>query len=79
MPDLKELLRYMAEQLVDSPEEIGITERESGGELTIELRVAPGDIGKVIGRGGGTAKDLRTIVRSAAPMGKRVNVEIVDH
>ena len=68
----------MAEQLVDNPAEVSVTERESGGDLTLELRVAPGDMGKVIGRGGGVAKDLRTVVRAAAPMGKRVNVDIVD-
>ncbi|MDR0292864.1 MAG: KH domain-containing protein [Oscillospiraceae bacterium] len=75
---MKELLLYMARQLVDKPEEVSVTERESGGELVLELRVAPGDVGKVIGRGGGIAKDLRAIVRSSAPVGKRVNVEIVD-
>ncbi len=75
---MKDLLRYMVEQLVETPEEVSVTERESGGELVLELRVAPGDMGKVIGRGGGVAKDLRTVVRSAAPAGKRVNVEIVD-
>lgn len=75
---MKDLLRYMVEQLVENPEEVSVTERDSGGELVLELRVAPGDMGKVIGRGGGVAKDLRTVVRSAAPAGKRVNVEIVD-
>jgi hypothetical protein len=78
MAELKDLLQYMAEQLVEKPDEVEVAEREAGGELTLELRVAPGDVGKVIGRGGGVAKDLRTVVRSAAPMGKKVNVEIID-
>ena len=72
------MLQYMAEQLVEKPDEVSVTERESASELVLELRVAPGDVGKVIGRGGGVAKDLRSIVRASAPMGKRVNVEIVD-
>jgi hypothetical protein len=78
MAELKELLLYMTRQLVERPDEAEVTERETNGELVLELRVAPGDVGKVIGRGGGVAKDLRTVVRSAAPMGKRVNIEIVD-
>jgi predicted RNA-binding protein YlqC (UPF0109 family) len=78
MADLKELLLYMAQQLVDKPDEVSVSEREGGGGLTLELRVAQGDVGKVIGRGGGVAKDLRSVVRASAPMGKRVNVEIVD-
>jgi len=75
---LKDLLQYMAEQLVTKPEEVSVTESESGGETKLELRVGQGDMGKVIGRGGSIAKDLRYIVRAAAPQGKRVNVEIVD-
>jgi len=78
MADLKELLLYMARQLVEKPDEVSVSERENGSELTLELRVAQGDVGKVIGRGGGVAKDLRSVVRASAPMGKRVNVEIVD-
>jgi hypothetical protein len=78
MADLKELLLFTAKSLVEKPDEVEVAERDSGGELTLELRVAPGDVGKVIGRGGGIAKDLRSVVRAAAPMGKRVNVEIID-
>jgi hypothetical protein len=78
MADLRNLLQYMAEQLVEQPGEVRVTERESGGELILELRVAQGDVGKVIGRGGGIAKDLRSVVRSSAPMGKRVSIEIID-
>jgi hypothetical protein len=68
----------MAQHLVESPGEVSVNERETGGELVLELRVAQGDVGKVIGRGGGIAKDLRSVVRSVAPVGKRVSVEIVD-
>ncbi|MDR1668795.1 MAG: KH domain-containing protein [Oscillospiraceae bacterium] len=75
---MKDLLRYMAEQLVEQKDEVSVTERETGGELFLELRVAQSDMGKVIGRGGGIAKDLRTVVRSAAPAGKRVSVDIID-
>jgi hypothetical protein len=75
---MKDLLQYMAEQLVSKPDEVTVAESEVGGETRLELRVGQGDMGKVIGRGGSVAKDLRYIVRAAAPQGKRVNVEIID-
>ena len=75
---MKDLLQYMAEQLVNKPDEVTVAESEVGGETRLELRVGQGDMGKVIGRGGSVAKDLRYIVRAAAPQGKRVNVEIID-
>ncbi len=74
---MKELLLYMAQNLVDHPEAVTVTELE-GEETTLELRVAPEDMGKVIGRQGRIAKEIRTIVKSVAQRrGQHVNVEII--
>ena len=75
---MKELLLYMAKNLVDHPEAVTVTEIE--GETTVyELRVAPEDMGKVIGRQGRIAKEIRTVVKSVAQrIGRKVSVEIVD-
>jgi predicted RNA-binding protein YlqC (UPF0109 family) len=74
---MKELLLYMAQNLVDHPEEVSVTEI-TGEETTLELRVAPEDMGKVIGRQGRIAKEIRTIIKSVAQRkGQRVNVEII--
>ena len=75
---MKELLLYMAKNLVDSPDSVSVTEIE--GETTVlELRVAPEDMGKLMGRQGRIAKEIRTIVKSVAQRsGQKVSVEIVD-
>ena len=75
---MKELLLYMAKNLVDDPDAVTVT--ELAGETTVlELRVAPDDMGKVIGRQGRIAKEIRTIIKSYAQRtGKKVSVEIVD-
>ena len=75
---MKEHLLYMAKNLVDNPESVSVTEIE--GETTVlELRVAPEDMGKLIGRQGRIAKEIRTIVKSVAQRsGQKVSVEIVD-
>lgn len=74
---MKELVRVIAESLVDHPEEIVVTETESEEELTVLLQVAPDDMGKVIGKQGRIAKAIRTVVRAAAVrIDKKVNVEI---
>ena len=76
---MKDLLLYIAQNLVDNPDEVQITERENGDETVFELRVAPGDMGKVIGRYGKIAKEIRVLMRSVAQkQGKRVSVDIVD-
>lgn len=75
---MKDLLLYMAQNLVDHPEAVTVTEIP-GDETVLELRVAPEDMGKVIGRQGRIAKEIRTIIKSVAQRkGERVNVEIVD-
>ncbi|HUC43257.1 MAG TPA: KH domain-containing protein [Candidatus Sulfotelmatobacter sp.] len=77
---MKELLELMAKALVDSSEGVEVTEAPDGGDaVRLELKVAPGDIGKVIGKQGRTAKALRTIVAAAgAKGGKRVLLEIIE-
>ena len=75
---MKELLLYMAKNLVDNPDAVSVTEVEGDGTV-LELRVAPEDMGKVIGRQGRIAKEIRTIVKSVAQrQGVKVSVEIVD-
>ena len=76
--DMKDLLLYMAKSLVDDPDSVTVTEVE--GETTVlELRVAPEDMGKLIGRQGRIAKEIRTIIKSVAQRtGQKVSVEIVD-
>ncbi|MGM9563602.1 MAG: KH domain-containing protein [Faecousia sp.] len=76
---MKELLLYVAKQLVDHPEAVTVTEREDAGATVLELRVAPEDMGKVIGRQGRIAKEIRTVIKTVAQRdGKRVTVDIVD-
>lgn len=75
---MKELLLYMAKNLVDNPDQVTVTELE-GDPVILELRVAPEDMGKVIGRQGRIAKEIRAIIKSVAQRtGQRVSVEIVD-
>jgi len=79
MSNLKELLTYIAQNLVDNPDEVNVTERESDSETIFELRVNPTDMGKVIGRQGRIAKEIRALMRSVAVrQGKRISVDIVD-
>ena len=75
---MKELLLYMAKNLVDNPDKVEVNEIE-GEVTTLELRVAPEDMGKLIGRQGRIAKEIRTLMRSVAQrQGKKVSVEIMD-
>jgi predicted RNA-binding protein YlqC (UPF0109 family) len=77
---VKELLVYLAQGLVDEPEEVSVEQfEEDDGTVVLELAVAQEDYGKVIGRGGRTAQALRTVVRAAtAGEKRRVVVDIVD-
>ena len=76
---MNELLTYVARNLVEHPEQGSGNEIQSDGETILELRVAPEDTGKVIGRQGRIAKEIRTLIRSVAQRsGKRVSGEIVD-
>nr|WP_300005371.1 KH domain-containing protein [Tissierella sp.] len=73
-----ELVEYIAKSLVDNPEKVSVNEVESSKAVTIELRVADEDMGKIIGKQGKIAKAIRTVVKAAAiKQNKRVVVEIV--
>lgn len=75
---VKELLEHLVKALVDNPEEVDITQVESERAIMLELRVAPEDMGKVIGKQGRIAKAIRTVISAAAVKdNKRVVVEIV--
>jgi len=75
---MKELLLYIAQNLVDEPDAVTVTETESNGDIVFELRVAEGDMGKVIGRHGRIVREIRTLMRAVAQrQGKRINVEII--
>ena len=76
---MKDLLLYIARSLVDHPDDVTVTEVHDTDELTLELRVAPDDMGKVIGRQGRIAREIRTVMRSYAQRtGVKVSVDIVD-
>ena len=76
---MKELLLYMAKNLVDNPDSVTVTELEGEDGKVLELRVAEGDMGKVIGRQVRIAKEIRTIVKTVAQRsGEKVTVDIVD-
>jgi len=79
MGDLKELLAYIAQNLVDNPDDVSVTEREEETETVYELRVNQSDMGKVIGRGGRIAREIRSLMRSVAyRQGKRISIDIID-
>jgi len=77
---VRELLVYLAQQLVDEPGQVEVEAfEEDDGTLVLELSVADDDYGKVIGRGGRTAQALRTVVKAAAVKdNRRVLVDIVE-
>lgn len=76
---MKELIEYIAKQLVDDPEAVKVVENESGEKVRIELHVAQDDMGKVIGKGGRIANSMRVLLRvAAAREGKHASLDIVD-
>ena len=75
---MKKLVEMIARSLVDNPDEVQVNEIENEASVLIELRVAPEDMGKVIGKQGKIAKSIRTLTKAAAAKaGKRVAVEIM--
>ena len=78
---MKKLLETIVKPLVDNPDEVLVTETEDENAIVLELRVAHGDMGKVIGRQGRIAKAIRTLVKGAAKrlgVEKKVVVDILD-
>lgn len=75
---VKEVLEYIAKNLVDEPDAVRVTEVEDGATVSLKLAVADDDVGKVIGRRGRTARAIRDMVRAAGvKAGVNVSVEIV--
>ncbi|HCW53347.1 KH domain-containing protein [Clostridium sp. SM-530-WT-3G] len=75
---MKELVEYLAKSLVDNPDAVTVNEVDGEQSLILELKVAPDDMGKVIGKQGRIAKAIRTVVKAAAvKQHKRVIVEII--
>ena len=75
---MKELLTYIVQSLVDNPDQVSVTERKADGETVYEVRVADGDMGKVIGRQGRIVKQIRILMAAPREKGKKVSVEIMD-
>ena len=76
---IKDLVSYIAQALVDQPEEVRVSEIEGNQTSVLELKVAKEDLGKVIGRQGRTARSMRTILNAAsAKLKKRTVLEIIE-
>ena len=76
---MKELIENIAKSLVDNPDEVHVNEVLGEQSIILELKVAPADMGKVIGKQGRIAKAIRTVVKAAAMReNKNVVVEIID-
>ena len=78
-PSLKEVVETIAKALVDNPDDVAVTEFEAEAAIVLELRVAPQDLGKVIGKQGRTARAMRTLLRAAGmKLRKRFVLEILE-
>jgi predicted RNA-binding protein YlqC (UPF0109 family) len=79
MPELKELVTYIIKALVDNQDKVQVNEIAGDKSIIFELRVGEGDLGKVIGKEGRTARAVRTIITAAAmKLGKRTVIEILE-
>ncbi len=78
--DMRALVEQMAKALVDQPEQVAVNVvQKEGDNAVLELRVAPGDLGKVIGKQGRTARSMRTILGAAGmKLQKRFTLEILE-
>ena len=75
---MKELVEVIAKSLVENPDEVTVTEKQSGKTTVVDLKVAPSDMGKVIGKQGRIAKAIRAVVKAAASKeDKKVVVDIL--
>ena len=76
---MKELLTYIVQSLVDNPDKVTVEEKVTSKETVFEVRVADGDMGKVIGRQGRIVRQIRVLMKAVAQrQGKKVSVEILD-
>lgn len=79
MRQLENLLLFIVRQLVDEPDKVEVSGKETDSRVDLTLRVAEGDVGKVIGRGGRIVKAIRTVMKAASVKAqKRVSVEVSD-
>ena len=79
MAQLRELVLLLVRRLVDEPERVEVSGTETDSRVDLEVRVAPDDMGKVIGRNGRTIKAIRSVAKAASvKLGKRVSVELPD-
>lgn len=75
---MNDMLVFLAQSLVDHPDDVSVMEKRQGPRVILELRVHADDMGRVIGRQGRTAKAIRSVMRAIADrQGERVTVEIV--
>jgi len=76
---MEKLVEYIAKSLVEDPDQVEVeTVRDTDEEQVIELRVAPDDRGRVIGKNGRTAHAIRTLLSTASPEYRNISLEIVD-
>jgi hypothetical protein len=75
---MKELIEYIAKGLVDNPDEVSVDEMRDGNTTFLQLNVAEGELGRVIGSGGKLANAMRTLIRAGSRRGKRVILDIGD-
>jgi uncharacterized protein len=76
---MKEFVEYIVRAIVENPDQVEVTEVQGSRTTVFELRVAQGDLGKVIGKSGQTAKSIRTLLTAAAARkGKRAVLEILE-
>jgi predicted RNA-binding protein YlqC (UPF0109 family) len=76
---MRELVEFLTRALVEHPDEVRVEELDSDGDVVLEIRVAPDDLGRVIGRSGRVANAIRTIAKAAAArQDRRVMVEILE-
>lgn len=79
MRQLESLLLFLVRQLVDEPDGVEVTAKETDSRVDFTLRVAEGDVGKVIGKGGRIVKSIRTVMKAASvKVQRRVHVEVLD-
>ena len=79
MRQLESLLLFLVRRLVDEPDKVEVTSKETDSRVDFTLRVAEGDVGKVIGKGGRIVKSIRTVMKAASVKAqRRVSVEVLD-
>ena len=80
MSDIKELVEFVVQSMVDYPEQVVVSEIDHGADVTVELSVGEADMGRVIGSRGRVINSIRTVVQVlAVKQGKRVALELLEH